>query len=67
MRSAWGRKALLEFQSSPGSREPGVKQIDTLMAKLEGFNPRPAHVSRASRDGICLAVALGVSILARLT
>ncbi len=37
------------FQSSPGSREPGVSIRGLGVNQHHGFNPRPAHVSRASR------------------
>ena len=55
------------FQSSPGSREPGVVDTLDIAADLIGFNPRPAHVSRASGDKDAMRYAWYVSILARLT
>jgi len=36
------------FQSSPGSREPGVAARLIHRLRNQCFNPRPAHVSRAS-------------------
>ncbi len=45
-----------KFQSSPGSREPGVLSRPRRLDRYRGFNPRPAHVSRASASSrSCLA------------